>query len=180
MKFKKIDSQSPEFERVWALYESAFGKDIRRDLKSQKKILLRPEYNFYAIYDGEWLMGLLGEWAFDEFILIEHFAINKSFRGKGYGKKILEQYYKMKNCLVVREIERPKTEKEARDISFFQKLGAYLNIHNYIQPAYSGDKKAVPLFLMSYPRKITLAEFEKFRGKIHRTVYGYSEPVTKL
>jgi len=181
MKFKKVvDPTSSEFKAIWSIYETTFPEDHKRDLELQKEYLGRKNYNFNAIYSGKEIIGLIAEWDFEDFFLVEHYAIRKGLRGKGFGTKILKEYHKSKDKLVIGEAERPNTREKARRLGFFKRIGIILNKYEFVQPAYSKDKKEFPLFLMSYPRAITEREFRRFRNTIHREVYGFEDPLLKL
>ncbi len=81
------------------------------------------------------------------------------------------------NKKIVLETERPETDIARRRIRFYERLGFKLNRHNYTQPAYSPEKKPVPMFIMSHPKEITEQEFSAIREKLHKTVYGLEKPL---
>ncbi len=85
------------------------------------------------------------------------------------------------DCIVVLETERPEGSSIAeRRIGFWQRTGFALNNYNYIQPPYGSSKSSVPLFLMTYPKKLSVEEFEKVRKNIHIIIYGLKKPLTKI
>ena len=71
-------------------------------------------------------------------------------------------------------MERPVTCEAVRRISFYESLGFHLNVYDYIQPPIEEGKKDVPLFLMSYPQRLGMQEFERVRLSIYRNVYNCS------
>lgn len=179
MRLKRIiDSDSEEFKQIWSIYEFSFPQDERRDLGQQTKLLDNEIYNLFAGYDEDQLVGFIATWEFDDFIFIEHFAIEESLRGKGLGTKILSEYLGNNNKKVVLETERSEEGDIAvRRIEFYKRLGFKLNTHDYIQPPYDEGKKPVPLFLMTRPREINKSEFVEVREQLHKIVYGLKTPL---
>ena len=173
MKFKKIiNSASKDFKKIWKIYESSFPSDERRTLK-QIKAIKNKSHTLTAIYDKNTLLGFIETWEFNNFIFNEHFAVEKSLRYKGLGTKIMKEFLSKNNKNIVLEVQKHNVSKNAkRRINFYEKLNFKLNNYDYIQPPYDKDKKPVPLFLMTYPKKISKPEFIKIRNKLHTTVYG--------
>lgn len=179
---KIVDTSSVWFNDVWRIYESSFPADERRDLQGQIDVLRNPQYTLFAFCAGRDVQGLLAVWDFDAFSFIEHFAVREELRSKWIGTSILQSYLSKTSRTgrkIVLETEMPEASEIAqRRVRFYERLGFVLNRHNYIQPAYSAEKKPVPLFLMSYPTAINEAEFIEIRRMLHTTVYNCKEPLT--
>jgi hypothetical protein len=78
---------------------------------------------------------------------------------------------------VLCEVAKPSRCKDApKRILFYKRMDFRLNRYNYVQPPYGRGKKAVPLYIMSYPKKLGRKEFLKAREIIHRIVYGREKP----
>lgn len=160
------------FNEIWAIYKEAFPLDECRDLEKQKEILNNSLYKLNPIYDKNKLVGFIALWDIDSFIFIEHFAIKKEFRGKGYGKKIIKEVINNYNKDIILEVERPTTTNSKRRIEFYKRLGFCLNEYEYYQPAYNNDTKSIPLHIMSYNKKMTEVEFNKVKRELYTKVYG--------
>lgn len=160
------------FEKAWIIFEYSFPEDERRSFEEQKNLLRNPKYNFNTIYDNSLLIGFVAFWSFEDFIFIEHLAIDKNFRKEGYGGKIVKDIISKYDKVIILEVEKTMTSEAVRRISFYENLGFHLNKYDYLQPALSEDKKSVPLFLMSYPRSINEEDFIKIKDKLYRTVYN--------
>lgn len=179
MKLVRVDGEDSEhFREVWALYESAFPSDERRDGERQKATFKRPEYVMLAALDEKnALVGLLSVWEFGGFVFMEHLAVKGHLRGKGFGSEILRRYMSGCSKNVVLEVELPGTDVQKRRIAFYERLGFKLNRHDYVQPSYGPGKNPVPMLLMSYPGTISEREFPLLRKDIHAVVYGLKEPL---
>jgi GNAT superfamily N-acetyltransferase len=169
------DLNSEEFRKAWIIYESSFPSDERRDLKNQIEVMNNDLYTFFGVFHFDVLIGIFTEWTFRDFLFVEHIAIKKELRGKGFGTKLFEEYLKDKKKKVILEVEPPQDSLCKKRINFYNSLGFKLNNFNYIQPAYAENKKPVPMILMSYAYLLGEEEFNLFREKLHKQVYGLDE-----
>ncbi|MDD3839148.1 MAG: GNAT family N-acetyltransferase [Clostridia bacterium] len=159
------------FKEIWDIYQYSFPKDERRTLDLQKNILQNPMYNLKSIYSHNDLIGFIAMWDLPNFLFFEHFAIKKECRGKGYGTKVLKDLLESVSKNIILEVERPTDNISKKRISFYQRLGFCLNDYAYFQPAYTQDKQAVPLLLMSYPSGLKDSEFNMVKKTLYQTVY---------
>lgn len=160
------------FNEVWKIFKNSFPEDERRSFEEQKILLNNALYNFNSIYDDNLLVGFVAFWSFNDFIFIEHLAIDKNLRGKGYGGKIVNDIISKYGKIIILEVEKPMTTDAVRRISFYENLGFHLNEHEYLQPALSENKNPVPLSLMSHPKNIDKKDFVKIKKIIYETVYN--------
>ncbi|MCK5762756.1 MAG: GNAT family N-acetyltransferase [Clostridiales bacterium] len=163
------------FDAVWEIFKYSFPEEERRSFEEQKNLLKNPLYNFNTIYDCDLFIGFIAFWTFKDFIFIEHLAIDKNFRGKGYGGKIVKDIISKYDKIIILEVEKTKTTEAIRRISFYKNLKFYLNKYDYLQPPLSEDKKPVPLFIMSYPKNIDEEDFINIRNILYTVVYNVKE-----
>ena len=173
MEFIKIEnSDSQEFKEAWEIYEGAFPSDERRTLELQKELIKNKQYNFFIVTKDNVLVAIITDWNFEDFLFVEHLAVKEDLRGKGIGTELLKEYLSKNKQKMVLEVERPETEIATKRIKFYEKIGFDLNDFDYIQPTYGKDKNPIPMFLMTYPEKITKSEFSTIREKLNIIVYG--------
>ena len=101
MNFLRITHTNEEnFHKTWNLYEKSFPIYERRTLDTHIKAL--DDENFYCTYitENNTFIGILFYWKLEEFIYIEHFAIDESLRGKGYGSKVLKEFSSIERNLI--------------------------------------------------------------------------------
>ncbi|SJZ93067.1 GNAT family N-acetyltransferase [Garciella nitratireducens] len=167
-----------EFEQIWKIYQESFPKDEKRNLSLQKQILKNPNYHIIPFYKENILVGFMAtwelDWELDKFIFIEHYAMDKRYRGQGYGEKFLRDFLQKTSKRIVLEVEKPETSIAKRRIQFYQRLGFYCNPFNYVQPSYEQDQQPVPLLLMTYPDPVSKEIFQHIKDKLYREVYGTS------
>lgn len=165
------DDSFRDFEN---LYLSAFPPDERREISDQRYLIEnRENYFCEAAYDGDAFIGFICWWRLSDFFFIEHMAVSTNIRGLGLGGAMMNEFMSRAAMPVILEVEADVASVDSlRRIDFYKKLGFVLNKIDYLQPAYSKDKKPVRMHIMSYPDAITASNFEKIREDIYRTVYN--------
>lgn len=161
-----------EFQKIWKIYEESFPKSERRNLALQKEVLKNPRYHLRPLYEGKLLIGFLATWGLNEFIFIEHYAIDKKYRAQGYGKKFLRNFLKSTDKSIILEVEKPETMIAKKRILFYKKLHFHCNPFDYVQPPYEENQEPVPLLLMTYPDPISQDAFKNIKNKLYQEVYG--------
>ena len=74
MKLERLSNHNLHlFEQAFALYESAFPVEERRDEKEQARVLKKADYHFDLIMDGDTFVGVMLYWETDDFVFLEHF-----------------------------------------------------------------------------------------------------------
>mgnify|MGYP003295387530 CR=1 FL=1 len=124
-----------------------------------------------AIANSPKALGLLTTWEFDDFIYIEHFAINPSLRSQGYGSEALKAFIHEQGKPLVLEAEPPADEMTHRRIRFYERIDLTLYDYPYIQPAYTEESLPVELRLMGTIDTETIP-LDKVSDTLHREVYG--------
>ena len=153
-----------DFDSVWEIMEESFPRDERRSREAQRKILDVSWYHLYGYRAHGELMAFLAVWEFDTFLFVEHFAVRKSCRNGGLGAVLLTQLTTQSRKPVILEVELPTGELEARRIAFYERNG-------FVQPAMGEDRHAIPLRIMSYPKRLLADEFETMRDVLYCHVY---------
>ena len=166
-----IDVNEKTFNTVFDKMKTAFPYEERRDYSDQKECLKNKYFNFFEIYDGDLAVGFTALWVFENFVFIEHIAIDEDKRGSGYGSKAIELLKEKYNKPLILEAEAPVTEQQIKRINFYNRLGFNVNSFNYTQPSYHGGE-GVPLLILSYPNKLTDEEFDEFLKKTRREAYA--------
>ena len=166
-----IDVNEKTFNTVFDKMKTAFPYEERRDYSDQKECLENKYFKFFEIYDCDLAVGFTALWVFENFVFIEHIAIDEDKRGGGYGSKAIELIKESYNRPIILEAEAPVTEQQIKRIKFYNRLGFNVNSFNYTQPSYHGGE-GVPLLILSYPNKLTGEEFDEFLRETRREVYN--------
>ena len=158
------------FSFVYKRLIDAFPYEERRDESHEEKCFLKKEFNFCEIIDNNESVGLIVFWLFKEYLFVEHVAINKEIRGKGYGSKTFELLKSQYNLPIILEAESPETEMQKKRIKFYENLGFKVNSYDYTQPSYH-NAQSVPLLVLSFPKILSQSEFDLFFKETRSVVY---------
>ncbi|MBO5858026.1 MAG: GNAT family N-acetyltransferase [Clostridia bacterium] len=169
MNLKPVTDEN--FSFVYKRLVDAFPYEERRDECDEKKCFLKEQFNFCEITDDGKSVGLIVFWLFERFLFIEHIAINKEIRSKGYGSKTIELIKTRYNLPVVLEAEFPETQMQKKRIKFYENLGFKVNSYEYTQPSYH-NAESVPLMVLSFPQLLNENDFEEFFKTTREIVYG--------
>ena len=117
------------------------------------------------------MQAFLALWELGDMVYIEHFAVDPDCRNGGLGGKILQKVIEDTDMRICLEVELPETEMAARRIGFYERNGFVMNPFEYMQPAMGEDRHAIPLRIMSYPKRLLADEFETMRDVLYCHVY---------
>lgn len=146
------------------LYKQAFPFHEQREQTSQNTINNNEKYHFGMIYDEGKFIGIILYWNFKKYIYVEHFAICKEYRGKGYGTKVLE-LMKQKDKIIILEIDPLIDDVAKKRALFYKNCGFHSNDFNHIHPPYHANiTVGHNLIVMSYPEKLTNEDYQYFNN----------------
>lgn len=164
------DSNSLKF--IERIYTESFPPDERRDFSDVIRLLEENDdfsSFFYLMKQSSRIYLLLGmEWL----SYVEHFAVDSSCRGSGYGATAMTELLKLINNPAVLEVEKPLDDISQRRIRFYERLGFVLCTRPYTQPPYSPEKQPLELYLMSFGKIDLNQVFDTVASRIHQKVYG--------
>lgn len=163
-------------EKVRMLYYDSFPPEERRlwtDIE-QKIAVGDKQYNVYVIEFGGEFAGFISWWQLKDVRYIEHFAVEKSKRGRGIGHMAISKFAQMAQSPIVLEVELPERGIiEQRRVSFYERCGFTIQKNiEYKQPSYGEGLPEIPLMLMVY-----LPEFVNIQetiSQIYQDVYKKS------
>ena len=158
-------------EQVLALMREAFPPTERRTDEAQRALFAHPLYRVHTVEEDRRVLAFMAAWSLQEMTFFEHFAVDSALRSQGLGGKFLDHLLSGAPQPAVLEVELPEDELTRRRIGFYQRHGLFLNERFYQQlPLRPGDSPT-PMFLMSFPRALSDAEFLRVRREIYRHVY---------
>ena len=157
-----------EFDAVYAIMEQSFPLEEYRCYEGQKALLKKPAYRIYAAKEAEQILGFGAVWQLENWLFLEHLAVEPQFRNRGIGAELLN-FLAEKHCCL--EVELPETELSRRRIGFYQRNGFFLNNYPYVQPSLGEGRSSVPLSIMTSGRTITPEEFARLKELLYTHVY---------
>lgn len=161
------------FDKVYNKMKAAFPLEERRNSFDEKICLEDNKFNFLEILEDGNEVGFIALWVFDDFIFIEHLAIDSDKRNGGYGSKALNLVKEKYNKPLILEAEAPETEQQIKRIRFYNRHGFKVNGFDYMQPSYHGGD-GVPLKILSFPEMLSQEEFNNFIALTRKYVYKIS------
>ena len=169
-----IALEKNDFENVYSIMEDSFCTDEFRPYLEQYELLEKTNYKIYVLKDycTKSVKAFIALWQFKDFCFIEHFAVDRKYRGEGIGSMIIKEITKMRKCPICLEVEPPKTDVAKKRIEFYEQNGFCLNNYSYIQPPISENRKAIPLLIMTSSAKISEETFEYYKSVLYEKVYG--------
>lgn len=167
------ESDHPHFAKE--LFESAFPEEERPPFGEIKK-RNKEQFHFQVatLEEDDEPIGILTYWTFEDFIYVEHFAIDEEMRNRGLGRLVFLTFLSQQNQQVVFEVEMPTTELAARRIDFYKRMGLIRNTQEYWQPSYNKKehKLAMQLIIMS-KYELDDDEFLEIQQVLYKNVYHY-------
>lgn len=156
------------------IYETSFPEDERREFDLLKPLDEKSNLDFFVITDNQDVaIGIISLWFFDEFIYIEHFAIQEDKRNNRIGTKVLSKLTAKYSKPILLEAELPENDLAKRRIAFYQRHGFAVQPYDYTQPAYDKTKQSLPMIVMiKADFEITKRFFDSAIATIYKDVYG--------
>lgn len=165
------------FDEIFSIMEASFPTSEIRTYAGQQELLEEPNYRLVTEADSEGkIVAFMACWEFPGFRFVEHIAVDPSVRGRSIGTKLMTDYIGKSAKPVLLEVEPPLGENEQRRISFYERLGFYLNPFEYVQPPLREGNADLPLLIMTYPNPVHEEEFDLYREILYSEVYKVTLP----
>lgn len=167
------------WSRIEQTYTQSFPESERRPFPLVRRLEEEnPAFTVYALFkqtkqeSEPMYAGFLTAWDFNDFVYIEHFAIDEAARNGGIGGKALKQFLASCQAPVVLEVEIPTDDLSTRRIGFYERLGFRLDTHVYYQPPYQKGGPTLEMRLMTYGDLPLSDRFEAVKTTLYKNVYG--------
>lgn len=158
------------------LYEKSFPEDERRDFCINFELIKEKNFDFFIITNSSnnfKPIGIISIWYFKHYIYIEHFAIDRNKRLKGYGRNIIKTIIETIKLPIIIEVEPPNNDISKKRVEFYTRLEFILLDHPYLQPPYSKERNSIRLNLMIYNNNLlAIKPIDKIIEEIHNVVYS--------
>ena len=166
------DPESPEFKRLWLLYNTSFPEDERRSLLEHELVMDDPRFHFSAIRRKGVTVGLLAYWLLHDMFFIEHFAICPESRSAGIGGKVIEQLQYYADRKIVLDVE-PKNDSTDtyRRVRFYEKHGFRYCPKPVVLPSYWFAKPIASNLMVWSSNKTNLTQ-RKIVEDIRKSIYS--------
>lgn len=164
--------QPADFDAVYRLLTQSFPATERRGAAGQRALFSDSAYRVDILRapDGG-VQALIASWDFDDFVFLEHFAVDPACRSGGIGGQMLDAMLARCGKRVCLEAELPETELAARRIGFYERHGFTVNAdYPYFQPALVPGGDPLPMHLLTTGGACTSAELRTMETLVHTRV----------
>ncbi|HJA87637.1 MAG TPA: GNAT family N-acetyltransferase [Candidatus Parabacteroides intestinavium] len=162
-------AEDPVWNRLMTLYKESFPPEERRDMHQLEQMLAAvPEMFFNAVEEDGLLCGLASYWDLGDFYYMEHLAVFPEMRNRKIGQQILAYWQQHLHKPQLLEVEPAVEEMACRRIGFYERNGYAVLYKDYVQPSYTADEDACPLWIMGTD---ACPEIETYIERIKETVY---------
>lgn len=168
MEFRRItQANDPLYEEALRLYGISFPAHEQREALSQEQILQQEAYHFDVVCDQGEFIGEILYWDLGGVFYIEHFCVLPAMRNRRYGQRILNTY---QHTPLILEIDPPADELSVRRKGFYERCGFVENPYSHVHPAYHRGNSGHALVVMSSPKMLDAAEYERFNQFLRNVV----------
>jgi len=165
-------------ERDWyrsfsEVYKQSFPFHEQRNEEQQRKAFGNKRYHLIAkivMADNFKLGSFISYWDFDDYVYIEHLAVNPDMRGKNIGSTSLKLFADLINKPVLLEIDPLVDEVSRNRLHFYERLGYQLNLYKHFHPPYNPQFPPHELLVLSYPDKISEKQYNQFKYDLDNIV----------
>jgi ribosomal protein S18 acetylase RimI-like enzyme len=158
-----VEHRDPFYPHFIRLYESAFPLHEQRTPQQHLTALRHGRYHLNCFIEQETLVGFVCYWEFADYLYIEHYAINDSARGKGYGSLLLKDLLTNTDKRVILEIDPLVDAIAEKRLHFYQKLGFVQNDYPHSHPPYQDGYKPHQLLVLSDGQPISECAYRQFK-----------------
>lgn len=169
---KITSTESVLFPRLDILYGAAFPWHEQREKEAKAAAIADPRYALEGWFDGDRFVGLSGCWTFNNYLYIEHLAVDDALRSQGYGKRLLDCIL-ARQPLTILEIDPLTSEVARKRLRFYEKTGFHANSWAHEHPAYHQGSGGHALIVLSYPRLIDDEEYALFSQDLRQVVMAW-------
>lgn len=173
------EMNAEDFTEVYRIMEASFPEDERRPEGEQRALLSEERYRIYIEKNEntDKICAFIATWEFDDFIFVEHFAVDETERNSGKGTAILKKLTTSTEKQICLEVELPVEIAAKRRIAFYERNGFYLNDYPYVQPPISKGKQTVPLRIMTSRGPVSKVRFDYLKRTLYEKVYRYDRDI---
>lgn len=165
----------PRFPALWNLYAESFPLEERRPFLCQVEAMEKEEaFHCLHLEDEKGFAGLLFYWILPQGIYVEHLAVEKSRRGQGVGRRVLERIARM-GLPVILEIEPVQDAATRRRLHFYESAGYVRLPYEHAQLPFRKGGDPVPMELLSFPSAMPEDEVRAFQAVLREHVMRYRE-----
>jgi len=152
------------------IYAVSFPVHEQRSEKQQTEAFSNEHYHLLVKIENDKLVSFIACWDFEDYVYIEHLAVNPELRGKSMGSGTLNDFANLMKKIIVLEIDPLKDEISRKRLSFYERLGYELNSYIHFHPAYNPLFEPHELLVLSLNETLTSEQYDRFYKNLKEIV----------
>ncbi len=161
--FYKITNSEDKWYKVFRdIYNMSFPIFEQRSDKQQQTAFNSPNYHLQALVEDETLLSFISYWDFEDYIYIEHLAVNSAYRGQNIGSSTLNLFAREKEKCILLEIDPPIDLISKDRLRFYSHLGYKPNMYKHLHPAYNLAYPPHELVVLSLYKTLSEEQYKQF------------------
>lgn len=162
-----LESFDETFDLYWDLLCNNFSKSQLRTYHRQKIICNMSNYKISFIKQNSDIVAFASWWDFDWCIFLEYISVIEKYRNKGIGSTVLKEILCCNELLILECLE-----DDIELLTFYKKRGFVVNNVDYTPIKLNIDNDTDKYLILSYKRKLSDYEYNKFLNEIHNPKYN--------
>lgn len=160
--YRITDKNDRFYPAFYAIYSHSFPIHEQRNAEQQEAAFRDNRYYLVALIENDILLSFICYWDFDEYVYIEHFAVNGEMRGRQIGSHSLALFAETVGKTIILEIDPLIDEVSRKRYRFYEKLGYITNHYRHHHPAYNPIFPPHELVVLSYPGQLDENKYNRF------------------
>ncbi|MBD8390308.1 GNAT family N-acetyltransferase [Dysgonomonas sp. BGC7] len=158
------------YKQFLSVYKSSFPVFEQRSQEQQSAAFKNNSYCLVALVKGDKLASFISYWEFDDYIYIEHLAVNSELRGQNIGSFTLSKFAQNNRKILLLEIDPLVDEVSKRRLCFYKKLGYKVNPYHHHHPAYRQGYDSHELLVLSLSEVLSENMYNRFYSDLVQVV----------
>lgn len=174
--FYRIKSTEDKwYNEFYNIYSVSFPIFEQRNKEQQAYAFTFDNYHLDCLIENDRFLAFIAYWNFEEYIYIEHFAVNPDFRGENIGSRSLENLIDLQQKMILLEIDPLTTDIARKRYRFYERLGFVANDYNHHHPPYNKEFPAHELIVLSLNQTIDEKLYQTFYKDLSEVVMDDKE-----
>lgn len=161
-----------QLKQIYDIMLRSYPQNELRSEAEQYEVSQLGELELKTIEEEGIICGFLSAWHLESCVLIEHIAIDLAYRGRGYGRRLLEELLDEVEKPIVVSVSPSDDPVARKRVEFYQKSGFKLCFFDYYMPPMQPQFSPVEMLVMSYPVELRANEFSPMKQEIFHKVYN--------
>ncbi|MCD7972016.1 MAG: GNAT family N-acetyltransferase [Candidatus Azobacteroides sp.] len=169
--FSEIKDMNNEWwNKFIRIYSTSFPVYEQRSIIQQETAFMNPRYHLFFTHKEDKIQAFISFWDFDEYIYIEHFAVNQELRGQHIGSETLVAFKEKVGKRILLEIDPVTDEISRKRLSFYEKLNFKVNPYIHLHPPYDPAYPPHELVVLTSDKPIFAVLYQQFKNDLEKIV----------